>query len=120
VFYELSTLHLCGGSDAQVCSEVKLSARDPFNDQHGAGAGGTTQLVCCFGAIWARNRAERLGPAHRFILGSLHQTSKIARLGLLRKTCRHPEAKCNTFLQHEMQAFQQSGGSLQKRSFAQR
>jgi pyrroline-5-carboxylate reductase len=30
-----------------------LSARDPFDDQHGAGAGGTTQLACCFGTIWA-------------------------------------------------------------------
>jgi hypothetical protein len=40
-----------------------LSARDPFDDQHGAGAGGTTQLVCCFGAIWARTSAERLAAA---------------------------------------------------------
>jgi hypothetical protein len=40
-----------------------LSAGDPFDDQHGAGAGGTTQLVCCFGAIWARESAEQLAAA---------------------------------------------------------
>jgi hypothetical protein len=40
-----------------------LSARDPFDDQHGAGAGGTTQLGCCLGAIWARNSAEQRATA---------------------------------------------------------
>ena len=33
------------GREAQVWLEVKLSTRNPFDDQHGAGAGGTTQQV---------------------------------------------------------------------------
>jgi hypothetical protein len=40
-----------------------LSARDPFDDQHGVRAGGTRQLVCCFGAIWAGDSAEQLAAA---------------------------------------------------------
>jgi hypothetical protein len=40
-----------------------LSAGDPFDDQHGAGAGGATQQVGCFGAIWARSSAEQLAAA---------------------------------------------------------
>jgi hypothetical protein len=51
------------GREAQVWAEVKLSTRNPFDDQHGAGAGGTTQQVGCFGAICARNCAEQLAAA---------------------------------------------------------
>jgi len=40
-----------------------LSTGDPFDDQHGAGAGGATQQVGCFGATWARNGAEQLAAA---------------------------------------------------------
>jgi hypothetical protein len=40
-----------------------LSAGDSFDDQHGAGAGGTTQQVGCFEAIWARNGTEQLAAA---------------------------------------------------------
>ena len=48
---------------AHVWPEVKLSTRDPFDDQHGAGACGTAQQVGCFGAIWGRNSAEQLAAA---------------------------------------------------------
>jgi hypothetical protein len=48
---------LCG-REIQVWLEVKLSTRNPFDDQHGAGADGTMQQVCCFGAICARNCAD--------------------------------------------------------------
>ncbi len=51
------------GRKAQARLEVKLSAGDPLDDQHGAGAGGTTQQVGCFGAICARNCAEQLAAA---------------------------------------------------------
>jgi hypothetical protein len=44
----------------QVWLEVKLSARDPFDNQHGTGAGGTTQQVRCCGAICAFHCAEQL------------------------------------------------------------
>jgi len=37
-----------------------LSSRDPFHHQHGAGAGGATQQVGCFGAIWARIHSARV------------------------------------------------------------
>ena len=40
-----------------------MSVGDPFDDQHGAGAGGATQQVGCFGAIWARSSAEQLAAA---------------------------------------------------------
>jgi hypothetical protein len=40
-----------------------LSAGDPFDDPHGAGAGGTTWQVGCFGAIRGRNSAEQLAAA---------------------------------------------------------
>jgi hypothetical protein len=48
------------GREIQVWPEVKLSTRQPFDDQHGAGAGGTTQQVRCFGAICACHCAEQL------------------------------------------------------------
>jgi hypothetical protein len=51
------------GREAQVWAEVKLSTRNPFDDQHGAGAGGTTQQVGCFGAICACSCAEQLAAA---------------------------------------------------------
>jgi hypothetical protein len=38
-----------------------LSAGEPFDDQHGAGAGGTTWQVGSFGAIW--DSAEQLAAA---------------------------------------------------------
>ncbi len=44
-------------------AEVKLSTRHPFDDQHSAGAGGTTQLVGWFGAIGAGNCAAQLAAA---------------------------------------------------------
>ena len=37
-----------------------MSAGEPFDDQHGAGADGTTWQVGGFGAIWVRNSAEQL------------------------------------------------------------
>ena len=40
-----------------------MSTGDPFGDQHRAGAGGATQQVGCFGAIWARNGTEQLAAA---------------------------------------------------------
>ena len=40
-----------------------MSARDPLDDQHSAGAGGTTQLVGWFGAIGAGSCAEQLAAA---------------------------------------------------------
>ena len=60
---ELSTLHLCGVGRLRPGLEVKLSAGDPLDDQHGAGAGGTTQQVGCFGAICACSCAEQLAAA---------------------------------------------------------
>ena len=48
------------GREIQVGLELKLSAREPFDDQHGAGAGRTTQQVGCFGAICAFHCAEQL------------------------------------------------------------
>ena len=48
------------GRKIQVWLEVKLSTRDPFDNQHGTGAGGTTQQVRCFGAICAFHCAEQL------------------------------------------------------------
>ena len=43
--------------------EEKLSAGERFDDQHGAGAGGTTWQVGGFGAIWAGDSAEQLAAA---------------------------------------------------------
>jgi hypothetical protein len=40
-----------------------LSTRHSFDDQHSAGADGTTQLVDRFGAIGAGNCAEQLAAA---------------------------------------------------------
>ena len=40
-----------------------MSTRHPFDDQHRAGAGGTTQLVGWFGAIGVGNCAEQLAAA---------------------------------------------------------
>jgi len=40
-----------------------LSTRHPFDDQHSAGAGGTTRLVGWFGAIGAGNCADQLAAA---------------------------------------------------------
>jgi hypothetical protein len=51
------------GRKADAWLEVKLSAGDPFDYQHGAGAGGTTHLVRCFGAICAGRCAEQLAEA---------------------------------------------------------
>src|SRR5260370_39500248 len=51
------------GRKAQARLEVKLSAGDPLDDQHGAVAGGTTQQVGCFGAIDAWSCAEPLAAA---------------------------------------------------------
>jgi hypothetical protein len=48
------------GREIQVGLELKLNTREPFDDQHGAGAGGTTQQVGCFGAICAFHCAEQL------------------------------------------------------------
>jgi hypothetical protein len=48
------------GREIQLWLEVKLSTREPFDDQHGGGAGGTTQQVRCFGAICAFHCAEQL------------------------------------------------------------
>jgi hypothetical protein len=48
------------GREIQVWLEVKLSTREPFDDQHGAGAGGTTRQVRCFGEICACHCAEQL------------------------------------------------------------
>ena len=48
------------GREIQVGLELKLSAREPFDDQRGAGAGRTTQQVGCFGAICAFHCAEQL------------------------------------------------------------
>ena len=48
------------GSEIQVWAEVKLSTRDAFDDQHGAGADRTTQQVRGFGALCACRCAEQL------------------------------------------------------------
>jgi hypothetical protein len=46
------------GSKASIWSEVKLSAGEPFDNQHNAGTDGTTRQVRCFGAICACDCAE--------------------------------------------------------------
>ena len=53
------------GSEIQVWAEVKLSTRDAFDDQHGAGADRTTQQVRGFGALCAC-RATRGNVRERF------------------------------------------------------
>jgi hypothetical protein len=51
------------------------------------------------------------------ILGSLHQTLKIVRLGSVAQTCCQSRSKRNRLLQHKTLAFCLASVGLQKRSF---
>ena len=51
------------GCETLVGPEVKLRAGDPFDDQHGSRANGTTHQVRCFGAICGGGCAKQLAAA---------------------------------------------------------
>ena len=64
---------------AQVRLEVKLSAGEPFDDQHGCRACGTTWQGRCFGALCRCNCAEQLAAAlERSSASSVGEEAEVA------------------------------------------